>query len=99
MVDEQDIRQVIERLRRECKDLSIHKRNERAIYQCKMAQICVLEKILRGENKMDELTTSLQKGFVQVLIDIEGYLLEDNKEECLDYVLKVKKEILDDIDN
>ena len=95
MVDEQIIKDKVEELRRECKDLSIHKRNERAIYQCKMAQICVLEKILRGgDKKMDEL----QKGFVQVLMDIEGYLLDDNKEECLDYVLKVKKEILADID-
>ena len=44
-------------------------------------------------------TDELQKGFISVLVDIEGYLLDGNKDECLDYVLKVKKELLGDINN
>lgn len=38
-----------------------------------------------------------QQKTLAVLIDIEGYLLEDKHEECLDYVLQVKKELIADI--
>lgn len=40
--------------------------------------------------------TTEQK-FLDVLIDIEGCLLENKPEECLNYVLQVKKEIIADI--
>lgn len=39
------------------------------------------------------------KTVLQVLIDIEGYLLDGNKDECLDYVLKLKKEIIGDMEH
>lgn len=90
------IRKEILMLQNEVKNLSVQKKSERILFELKMAQICVLEKILKGGNKMGQ-ADELQKGFVNVLIDIEGYLLDNNSKDCLDYVLKVKKEILDDI--
>lgn len=95
------IKNQIDNLRKESKELSILKANERQIFNCKMAQISILQKILREVRKMEKVqhTDELQKGFINVLIDIEGYLLDGNKDECLDYVLKVKKELLGDINN
>ena len=40
---------------------------------------------------------SLQQKTLDVLIDIEGYLLEEKPKECLDYVLQVKKELIAEI--
>ena len=38
----------IKRLRQEVQGLSVEKRNERCLFELKMAQICILEKVLKG---------------------------------------------------
>ena len=41
----------IKRLRQEIQGLSLDKRNERCLFELKMAQICILEKVLKGGEK------------------------------------------------
>lgn len=48
----------IKRLRQEIQGLSVSKRNERCLFELKMAQICILEKVLKGGEKTNEKTIS-----------------------------------------
>ena len=41
----------IKRLRQEIQGLSVEKRNEKCLFELKMAQICILEKVLKGGEK------------------------------------------------
>lgn len=46
----------ITRLRQEVQGLSLEKRNERCLFELKMAQICILEKVLREGSKVGQKT-------------------------------------------
>ena len=84
----------VKRLRQETRGLRMGVPHERKMYQLLVAQICILEKILKGGEDMEK--TPQQKA-LDILIDIEGYLIDNNPKDCLDYVLQAKKELIADI--